>query len=173
MSSKTSLNYLKVAIVYLLLVGAWGAIQTRGPISDFLNDLGPFREIITGALSYVNTIGWISMVGIGAIYYLVPHIMDKKASSEKWGKVSLALLNISIIGYVGSMIASGYLGGRLYLDAYNKGIDASTAYFDALHAVDPLFISATLFAYVTVISFFIFAYDIYKISTSKQHLVNR
>jgi cbb3-type cytochrome oxidase subunit 1 len=169
MSSKTSLNYCKVAVIYLLLYGMFGAFLARGPVPEFLsNTLGPFYSMFQSTVPiYVNTMGWLSMLGMGAVYYLVPHILEKKASSERLGKISLALLNIGIIGYVVSMFVASYLGGRLFFDAYNAGTDYDLAVADALQAVDPLLVSSTVFLYATAASFFVFAYDIYKITLGK------
>src|SRR3989304_9038209 len=66
-------------IVAAVLYFAWGviqgALQAQGPIHEFLGQ-GP-AGIIVGAHVHVNLLGWVSLMLVALVYYLVPILTNK------------------------------------------------------------------------------------------------
>src|SRR3972149_8298536 len=72
-------------IVAAVLYFAWGviqgALQAQGPIHEFLGQ-GP-AEIIVGAHVHVNTLGWVSLMLVALVYYLVPILTNKPIAAPR------------------------------------------------------------------------------------------
>lgn len=66
-------------IVAAVLYFAWGviqgALQAQQPINDFISQ-GP-AGIIVGAHVHVNLLGWVSLMVVALVYYLVPILTNK------------------------------------------------------------------------------------------------
>ncbi len=72
-------------IIAAVLFFAWGviqgALQAQGPIHEFIEQ-GP-AGIIVGAHVHVNLLGWVSLMLMALIYYLVPVLSNKSIAAPR------------------------------------------------------------------------------------------
>ena len=72
-------------IVAAVLFFAWGviqgALQAQQPIHEFIGQ-GP-AGIIVGAHVHVNLLGWVSLMLVALIYYLVPVLTSKPIAAPR------------------------------------------------------------------------------------------
>lgn len=112
-------------IVAAVLFFAWGiiqgALQAQGPIHAFI-DQGP-ANIIVGAHVHVNLLGWVSLLLVALVYYLVPILTSKSIAAPGlinwifWVWVITLLVNsvlMIIVGVVaGNAFAAKIVGPQL------------------------------------------------------------
>ncbi|MCB0746588.1 MAG: cbb3-type cytochrome c oxidase subunit I [Ignavibacteriales bacterium] len=65
-----------------------------------------FRPIIM-ALTHVATLGWITMIIFGALFQLIPVVLEVKLYSEKLAEIQFWIFSIGIIGFVYSILNFG------------------------------------------------------------------
>jgi len=62
------------------------------------------------ALAHSVTLGWITLTILGASYQLVPVVLERSVWSERLGSWALALTGLGVVGVVGHMAISSWLG---------------------------------------------------------------
>ena len=65
-----------------------------------------FKPIIL-ALTHVATLGWITMIIFGALFQLIPVVLEVKLYSEKLAEIQFWIFTIGIIGFVYSFLNFG------------------------------------------------------------------
>lgn len=112
-------------IIAAVLFFAWGviqgALQAQGPIHEFIEQ-GP-AGIIVGAHVHVNLLGWVSLMLMALIYYLVPVLSNKSIAAPRligwifWIFVIdiaiMAALMITVGIVAGSAFGAGIVGPQL------------------------------------------------------------
>ena len=106
-------------IVAAVLFFGWGviqgAIQAQKPIHDFLMQ-GP-AEIIVGAHVHVNTLGWVSLMLVALVYYLVPILTNKPIAAPRlinwifWIFVIAFTINAVLMITVGIRAGNAFAAG--------------------------------------------------------------
>ncbi len=104
-------------IVAAVLFFAWGviqgALQAQGPIHEFLEQ-GP-AGIIIGAHVHVNLLGWVSLMVMALIYYLVPVISNKTIAAPRLINWIFWLSAVTIAVNAVLMITVGIIAGNAFI----------------------------------------------------------
>src|SRR3990172_8852189 len=112
-------------IVAAVLYFAWGviqgALQAQQPIHEFIAQ-GP-AGIIVGAHVHVNLLGWVSLMVVALVYYLVPILTNKPIAAPRlinwifWVFVVAftieAVLMIAVCINAGNAFIAGVVGPQL------------------------------------------------------------
>jgi cbb3-type cytochrome c oxidase subunit I len=99
---------------YLILVALTGVlmgIQIMKP--DFLNSVR--FDLLRPLHLQVMIFGWLSMVLMGAFYYIIPREVNRELFSPLLGNLHFILMHVGILG-VGAHLIMGYTSGREYLE---------------------------------------------------------
>ena len=118
----------------MTLSGAWHKLRTD-PILKFLivsvsfygmsTFEGPMMSIKTvNALSHYTdwtighvhsgALGWVGMVTIGALYYLIPRLYNKEIYSVRWIEIHFWMSTLGIVLYITAMWISGIMQGLMW-----------------------------------------------------------
>lgn len=151
MSKTVSMMFLKVSIVYFLIVAIWGAVLHIPDVGSFVREAGP-AGMISSAHSHLGC-AWLTMVAIGAIYYLAPVISAKSLYSERLGKIHFWTLNISVVLWITLMTVAGWLGGSLFMAEELRAIGPTLA---------PYSMSILIIGWIAAGVNFLLAYNIYR-----------
>ncbi len=108
-------------IVAAVLFFAWGviqgALQAQGPIHEFLEQ-GP-AGIIVGAHAHVNLLGWVSLMLVAVVYYLVPILTNKPIAAPGlinwifWVFVVAFFINSVLMITVGIVAGNAFIAGTV------------------------------------------------------------
>ncbi len=108
-------------IVAAVLFFAWGviqgALQAQGPIHEFLEQ-GP-AGIIVGAHVHVNLLGWVSLMVVALVYYLVPILTSKSIAAPRlidwifWIWVIVGTVQWLLMIIVGIVAGSAFVAGTV------------------------------------------------------------
>ncbi len=106
-------------IVAAVLFFAWGviqgALQAQQPIHEFIGQ-GP-AGIIVGAHVHVNLLGWVSLMLVALIYYLVPVLTSKPIAAPRlidwifWIFVVAFTINAVLMITVGIVAGNAFIAG--------------------------------------------------------------
>ncbi|MCF6093019.1 cbb3-type cytochrome c oxidase subunit I [Microaerobacter geothermalis] len=108
-------KFLLTSAFYLILVTLFGIIMSINLVKpEWIPDL--FNFVAMRALHLQTIIfGWLSMALMGAIYYIVPRIVDRDLFSKPLGNLHYWLMHVGI-ALVAVTILAGKIDGREYLE---------------------------------------------------------
>ncbi|MHB8453424.1 MAG: cytochrome-c oxidase, cbb3-type subunit I [Acidiferrobacterales bacterium] len=163
----------------MTLSGAWNKLRTD-PILKFLivavsfygmaTFEGPMMAIKTvNALShYTNwtighvhsgTLGWVSMITIGAMYFLIPRLFGREIYNLKLVETHFWVATIGIVLYITSMWISGIMQGLMWR-AVNPDGTLTYSFVEAVQAQHPFYIVRFLGGIFFLSGMFIMAYNL-------------
>jgi cytochrome c oxidase cbb3-type subunit 1 len=143
----------------MTLSGAWEKLRTD-PILKFLivsvsfygmsTFEGPMMAIKTvNALSHYTdwtighvhsgALGWVAMVSIGAMYFLIPKLFDTEIYSNKLIETHFWVATIGIVLYITSMWISGIMQGLMWR-AINSDGTLTYSFVESVQAMHPFYI---------------------------------
>jgi len=166
----------------MTLSGAWHKLRTD-PILKFLivslsfygmsTFEGPMMAIKTvNALSHYTdwtighvhsgALGWVALVTIGAIYFLVPKVFDREQMySIKLIDTHFWIATIGIVLYISSMWISGVMQGLMWR-AVNADGTLTYSFIDSLEATYPYYTVRLLGGLLFLTGMLIMAYNVWK-----------
>jgi cbb3-type cytochrome c oxidase subunit I len=98
-------------LILVALVGVLMGIKIMNP--DFLYNLR--FDLLRPLHLQLMIFGWLSMVLMGAFYYIIPREVNKELFSPLMGNLHFILMHVGILG-VGAHLILGYSSGREYLE---------------------------------------------------------
>lgn len=166
----------------MTLSGAWHKLRTD-PILKFLivslsfygmsTFEGPMMAIKTvNALSHYTdwtvghvhsgALGWVALVTIGAIYFLVPKVFEREGMySIKLIDTHFWIATIGIVLYISSMWIAGVMQGLMWR-AVNADGTLTYSFVESLEATYPYYTVRLLGGLLFLTGMFIMAYNVWK-----------
>ena len=166
----------------MTLSGAWHKLRTD-PILKFLivslsfygmsTFEGPMMAIKTvNALSHYTdwtighvhsgALGWVALVTIGAMYFLVPKVFDREQMySIKLIDTHFWIATIGIVLYISSMWIAGVMQGLMWR-AVNADGTLTYSFIDSLEATYPYYMVRLLGGLLFLIGMLIMGYNVWK-----------
>ena len=147
----------------MTLSGAWQKLRTD-PILKFLvvsvsfygmsTFEGPMMSIKTvNALSHYTdwtighvhsgALGWVAMISIGAMYFLIPRLFSRKLYSLKLVETHFWISTIGVVLYIASMWIAGVMQGLMWR-AVNSDGTLTYSFVESVQAMHPFYIVRTL-----------------------------
>jgi len=172
----------------MTLSGAWHKLRTD-PILKFLivslsfygmsTFEGPMMAIKTvNALSHYTdwtighvhsgALGWVALVTIGAVYFLIPKVFDRdQMYSIKLIDTHFWIATIGIVLYISSMWIAGVMQGLMWR-AVNADGTLTYSFVESLEATYPYYTVRFLGGLLFLIGMFIMAYNVWKTISGAQ-----
>jgi len=165
----------------MTLSGAWEKLRTD-PILKFLivsvsfygmsTFEGPMMAIKTvNALSHYTdwtighvhsgALGWVAMVSIGAMYFLIPKLFDTEIYSKKLIETHFWIATIGIVLYITSMWISGIMQGLMWR-AINSDGTLTYSFVESVQAMHPFYIVRAGGGLLFLTGMLIMAYNVAK-----------
>ncbi|MBI5166949.1 MAG: hypothetical protein HY998_04305 [candidate division NC10 bacterium] len=89
--------YLFAALAAFLVLNLLFVIERGGFSSSF------FRQGQVMALAHLAALGWITMTAMGAMFQLIPVVLEVPLWSERLGQVQFWVYLVGVLGFVGSL----------------------------------------------------------------------
>lgn len=166
----------------MTLSGAWHKLRTD-PILRFLivslsfygmsTFEGPMMAIKTvNALSHYTdwtighvhsgALGWVAMISIGSMYYLIPVVFNRKQMySVAWINVHFWLSTIGTVLYIASMWVNGIVQGLMWR-AYNADGTLTYSFAESVQASYPGYLVRFLGGAIFLTGMLLMAWNVYK-----------
>jgi len=165
----------------MTLSGAWQKLRTD-PILKFLivsvsfygmsTFEGPMMSIKTvNALSHYTdwtighvhsgALGWVGMISIGAMYFLIPRLFGRQIYSLKLIETHFWIATIGIVLYISSMWIAGVMQGLMWR-AVNPDGTLTYSFVESVAAMHPFYIVRTLGGVFYLAGMLIMAYNLWK-----------
>ena len=165
----------------MTLSGAWEKLRTD-PILRFLivsisfygmsTFEGPMMAIKTvNALSHYTdwtighvhsgALGWVAMISIGSMYYLIPRMFGRDIFSVKLIEWHFWLATVGIAFYIVAMWVSGVMQGLMWR-AVNADGTLTYSFIESVEAMHPFYIVRLVGGALFLSGMLIMAYNVYK-----------
>lgn len=165
----------------MTLSGAWEKLRTD-PVLKFLivsvsfygmsTFEGPMMAIKTvNALSHYTdwtighvhsgALGWVAMISIGSMYFLIPKLFDTEMYSKKLIETHFWIATIGIVLYITSMWISGIMQGLMWRAINNDGT-LTYSFVESVQAMHPFYIVRAGGGLLFLIGMLIMAYNVTK-----------
>ncbi len=165
----------------MTLSGAWHKLRTD-PILKFLivslsfygmsTFEGPMMAIKTvNALSHYTdwtighvhsgALGWVAMVSIGAMYFMIPRLFGRELYSLKLAEAHFWIATTGIVLYISSMWISGIMQGLMWRAANPDGT-LTYSFVESVQAMHPFYVVRFLGGLVFLSGMFVMAYNIWQ-----------
>ena len=174
----------------MTLSGAWHKLRTD-PILKFLvvsvsfygmsTFEGPMMAIKTvNALSHYTdwtighvhsgALGWVGMVTIGALYYLIPRLYNSEIYSVKLIETHFWMATLGIVLYITSMWISGIMQGLMWR-AVNEDGTLIYSFIETVDAMHPYYFIRLLGGLIYLAGMLVMAYNIAQTIINKEPAV--
>ena len=165
----------------MTLSGAWQKLRTD-PILKFLivsvsfygmsTFEGPMMSIKTvNALSHYTdwtighvhsgALGWVGMISIGALYFLIPRLFNRKIYSTSLIEAHFWIATIGIVLYISAMWIAGVMQGLMWR-AVNADGTLTYSFVESVQAMHPFYIVRFLGGVFYLVGMLIMAYNIWR-----------
>ena len=165
----------------MTLSGAWQKLRTD-PILKFLivsvsfygmsTFEGPMMSIKTvNALSHYTdwtighvhsgALGWVGMISIGAMYFLIPRLFGRQIYSLKLIETHFWISTIGIVLYISSMWIAGVMQGLMWR-AVNPDGTLTYSFVESVAAMHPFYIVRALGGVFYLTGMLLMAYNLWK-----------
>jgi cytochrome c oxidase cbb3-type subunit 1 len=128
------------------------SIKTVNALSHYTN--WTIGHVHSGAL------GWVSLVSIGAMYYMIPRLFGRELYSVKLAELHFWVSTIGIVLYISSMWIAGVMQGLMWR-AVNPDGTLTYSFVESVQAMHPFFIVRFLGGVVFLGGMLIMAYNLW------------
>ena len=171
----------------MTLSGAWQKLRTDPVLRFLIVSLsfygmstfeGPMMSIKTvNALSHYTdwtighvhsgALGWVAMVSIGSMYFLLPRLYGREIHSKALIEVHFWLSTLGIVLYISSMWVAGIMQGLMWR-AVNTDGTLIYSFVESVQAMHPFYIIRTLGGVFFLSGMLIMAYNLWKTCVGAQ-----
>jgi len=165
----------------MTLSGAWEKLRTD-PVLRFLivsisfygmsTFEGPMMAIKTvNALSHYTdwtighvhsgALGWVALVSLGSMYYLIPRLFDRELYSLKLVEVHFWVSTIGIVLYITAMWVAGIMQGLMWR-AVNTDGTLTYSFVESVQAMHPFYIIRFLGGALFLLGTLVMCYNLWK-----------
>lgn len=121
-------------------VSFYGMSTFEGPMMAIktVNALSHYTDWTIGHV-HSGALGWVAMITIGAMYYLIPRLFGRQIHSVKLIEWHFWLATVGIALYIVSMWVSGVMQGLMWR-AVNADGTLTYSFIESVHAMHPFYI---------------------------------
>ncbi len=146
----------------IVSVSFYGMSTFEGPMMAIktVNALSHYTDWTIGHV-HSGALGWVAMVSIGAMYFLIPKLFDTELYSLKLVETHFWIATIGIVLYITSMWISGIMQGLMWR-AINDDGTLTYSFVESVQAMHPFYIVRAGGGLLFLIGMLIMAYNISK-----------
>jgi len=139
----------------ILLAPSWG-----GMINGIMTLSGAWHKLRT------DPIGWVAMVSIGSLYYLIPRLFGKtQMHSMKLVEVHFWTATIGVVLYIAAMWIAGVMQGLMWR-AVNADGTLTYSFIESVERTYPFYYVRLLGGALFLLGMFFMAYNTWKTASS-------
>jgi len=151
-------------VLRLLVVSIsfYGMSTFEGPMMAIktINALSHYTDWTIGHV-HSGALGWVALVSMGAMYYLIPRLFDRELYSLKLVEVHFWTSTIGIVLYISSMWVAGITQGLMWR-AVNDDGTLTYSFVESVQAMHPYYIVRALGGAFFLIGTIVMAYNLWK-----------
>lgn len=146
----------------IVSVSFYGMSTFEGPMMAIktVNALSHYTDWTIGHV-HSGALGWVAMISMGTMYYLIPRLFGREIYSMKLIETHFWMATIGIILYITSMWVSGIMQGLMWR-AVNPDGTLTYSFVESVQAMHPFYIVRFLGGLFFLTGMLIMAYNVWK-----------
>jgi cytochrome c oxidase cbb3-type subunit 1 len=146
----------------IVSVSFYGMSTFEGPMMSIktVNALSHYTDWTIGHV-HSGALGWVALVSIGSLYYLIPRLFDREVYSVKLIEVHFWIATVGIVLYITSMWVAGIMQGLMWR-AVNADGTLTYSFVETVAAMHPFYIVRFLGGVLFLTGMLVMAYNIYR-----------
>ncbi|MCH8537696.1 MAG: cbb3-type cytochrome c oxidase subunit I, partial [Alkalimonas sp.] len=148
----------------------YGMSTFEGPMMAIksVNALSHYTDWTVGHV-HSGALGWVAMITIGAMYYLVPTLFNQgRMYSTKLINTHFWLHTIGVVLYIVAMWISGIMQGMMWR-AVNTDGTLTYSFVESVEASMPFYLMRFIGGVFVLVGMFVMAYNVYKTLRAEKH----
>ena len=151
-------------VLRLLIVSIsfYGMSTFEGPMMSIktVNALSHYTDWTIGHV-HSGALGWVALVSMGAMYYLIPRLFGRELYSLRLVEVHFWTATIGIVLYIASMWVAGIMQGLMWR-AVNEDGTLTYSFVESVQAMHPYYIVRTLGGAFFLLGAVVMAYNLWR-----------
>jgi len=151
-------------VLRLLIVSIsfYGMSTFEGPMMSIktVNALSHYTDWTIGHV-HSGALGWVALISMGAMYYLIPRLFGRELYSLKLVEVHFWTATIGIVLYIASMWVAGIMQGLMWR-AVNEDGTLTYSFVESVQAMHPYYIVRTLGGAFFLFGAVVMAYNLWR-----------
>ncbi len=151
-------------VLRLLIVSIsfYGMSTFEGPMMAIktINALSHYTDWTIGHV-HSGALGWVALVSMGAMYYLIPRLFGRELYSLKLVEIHFWTATIGIVLYISSMWVAGITQGLMWR-AVNTDGTLTYSFVESVQAMHPYYIVRALGGVFFLVGTLVMAYNLWK-----------
>ena len=151
-------------VLRLLIVSIsfYGMSTFEGPMMSIktVNALSHYTDWTIGHV-HSGALGWVALISMGAMYYLIPRLFGRELYSLKLVEVHFWTATIGIVLYISSMWVAGIMQGLMWR-AVNDDGTLTYSFVESVQAMHPYYIVRTLGGAFFLVGAVVMAYNLWR-----------
>jgi cytochrome c oxidase cbb3-type subunit 1 len=146
----------------IVSVSFYGMSTFEGPMMSIktVNALSHYTDWVIGHV-HSGALGWVGMISIGAMYFLIPRLFGRQIYSVKLIETHFWIATIGIVLYISSMWIAGVMQGLMWR-AVNPDGTLTYSFVESVQAMHPFYIVRALGGLFYLTGMVIMAYNLWK-----------
>ena len=125
-----------------------------------VNALSHYTDWTIGHV-HSGALGWVGMISIGAVYFLIPRLFDREIYSKKLIETHFWVATIGIVLYIAAMWISGVMQGLMWR-AVNADGTLTYSFIETVQAMHPYYVVRLLGGILYLSGMLLMAYNIFR-----------
>ena len=145
----------------IVSVSFYGMSTFEGPMMSIktVNALSHFTDWTIGHV-HSGALGWVGMVSMGALYYLIPRLYGQKIYSVRLIDLHFWMATVGIVLYITSMWISGIMQGLMWRSVNEDGT-LIYSFIETVEAMHPYYLVRFLGGLIYLAGMLVMAYNVY------------
>jgi cytochrome c oxidase cbb3-type subunit 1 len=146
----------------IVAVSFYGMSTFEGPMMAIktVNALSHYTDWTIGHV-HSGALGWVGMISLGSLYYLMPRLWGREIYSLKLVELHFWLATIGVVLYAVSMWVSGIMQGLMWR-ATNPDGTLTYSFVESMQAMHPFYIVRFLGGALFLTGVLVMAYNMWK-----------
>jgi cytochrome c oxidase cbb3-type subunit I len=146
----------------IVSVSFYGMSTFEGPMMAIktVNALSHYTDWTIGHV-HSGALGWVAMVSMGSLYYLIPRLFGREMYSIKLIEVHFWVATIGVVLYISAMWVSGIMQGLMWR-ATNADGTLTYSFVESVQAMHPFYVTRFIGGAFFLLGAFIMAYNVWR-----------
>ncbi len=152
----------------IVSVSFYGMSTFEGPMMSIktVNALSHYTDWTIGHV-HSGALGWVALISVGAMYYLIPRLFGTEIYSKKLIELHFWIATVGIVLYITAMWISGIMQGLMWR-AFNNDGTLTYSFVESVQAMHPFYVVRFMGGLLFLSGMFIMAYNVYKTVGNRQ-----
>ena len=146
----------------IVSISFYGMATFEGPMMSIktVNSLSHYTDWTIGHV-HAGALGWVALISIGAMYYLIPRLYGQTLHSVKMAEAHFWIACLGILLYTTSMWVSGITQGLMWR-AVNQDGTLTYSFLESVQAMAPFYVIRFIGGALFLAGMFLMAFNLWK-----------